>query len=285
MISAARQIVTECDNGRVVANRLGSAYDLFIAVEGWLMANAPHILIVDDDRQIRASLARFLTASGFRISAAEDGAAMFAAIEKRRFDLVVLDIMMPGEDGLTLCRRLREASRIPVIFLTALSGEIDCVVGLELGADDYICKPIRPRELLARIRAVLRRVGDTASQREHQPVVAYEFEGWRLDAVRRTLRNPKGVLVELTGGEFDLLLVFAERPRHVLTRDQLLDLTRGKEAAVLDRSIDVQVGRLRRKIEADPQLPMLIKTVRSGGYVFCADVLVASAESVADAVS
>jgi two-component system OmpR family response regulator len=285
MISAARQIVTECDNGRVVANRLGSAYDLFIAVEGWLMANAPHILIVDDDRQIRASLARFLTASGFRISAAEDGAAMFAAIEKRRFDLVVLDIMMPGEDGLTLCRRLREASRIPVIFLTALSGEIDCVVGLELGADDYICKPIRPRELLARIRAVLRRVGDTASQREHQPVVAYEFEGWRLDAVRRTLRNPKGVLVELTGGEFDLLLVFAERPRHVLTRDQLLDLTRGREAAVLDRSIDVQVGRLRRKIEADPQLPMLIKTVRSGGYVFCADVLVASAESVADAVS
>jgi two-component system, OmpR family, response regulator len=249
------------------------------------MANAPHILIVDDDRQIRASLARFLTASGFRISAAEDGAAMFAAIEKRRFDLVVLDIMMPGEDGLTLCRCLREASRIPVIFLTALSGEIDCVVGLELGADDYICKPIRPRELLARIRAVLRRVGDTASQREHQPVVAYEFEGWRLDAVRRTLRNPKGVLVELTGGEFDLLLVFAERPRHVLTRDQLLDLTRGREAAVLDRSIDVQVGRLRRKIEADPQLPMLIKTVRSGGYVFCADVLVASAESVADAVS
>jgi two-component system OmpR family response regulator len=285
MISAARQIVTECDNGRVVANRLGSAYDLFIAVEGWLMANAPHILIVDDDRQIRASLARFLTASGFRISAAEDGAAMFAAIEKRRFDLVVLDIMMPGEDGLTLCRRLREASRIPVIFLTALSGEIDCVVGLEPGADDYICKPIRPRELLARIRAVLRRVGDTASQREHQPVVAYEFEGWRLDAVRRTLRNPKGVLVELTGGEFDLLLAFAERPRHVLTRDQLLDLTRGREAAVLDRSIDVQVGRLRRKIEADPQLPMLIKTVRSGGYVFCADVLVASAESVADAVS
>lgn len=249
------------------------------------MANAPHILIVDDDRQIRASLARFLTANGFRISAAEDGAAMFAAIEKGRFDLVVLDIMMPGEDGLTLCRRLREASRIPVIFLTALSGEIDCVAGLELGADDYICKPVRPRELLARIRAVLRRGGDMAPQRERAPVVSYEFERWRLDAVRRTLRNPKGVLVELTGGEFDLLLVFAEHPRNVLTRDQLLDLTRGREAAVLDRSIDVQVGRLRRKIEADPQLPMLIKTVRSGGYVFCADVLVGSAEHGADAVS
>ena len=249
------------------------------------MANAPHILIVDDDRQIRASLARFLTANGFRISAAEDGVAMFAAIEKGRFDLVVLDIMMPGEDGLALCRRLREASRLPVIFLTALSEEIDCVAGLELGADDYICKPIRPRELLARIRAVLRRVGDTALQRERAPVVSYEFEGWRLDAVRRTLRNPKGVLVELTGGEFDLLLVFAEHPRKVLTRDQLLDLTRGRDATVLDRSIDVQVGRLRRKIEADPQLPLLIKTVRSGGYVFCADVLVGSAENVADAVS
>src|SRR5271157_4838472 len=248
------------------------------------MANAPHILIVDDDRQIRASLARFLTANGFRISVAEDGAAMFAAIEKGRFDLVVLDIMMPGEDGLTLCRRLREASRIPVIFLTALSAEIDCVAGLELGADDYICKPVRPRELLARIRAVLRRAGDTTLKRERAPVVSYEFEGWRLDAVRRTLRNPKGVLVELTGGEFDLLLVFAEHPNNVLTRDQLLDLTRGRDAAVLDR-IDVQVGRLRRKIEADPQLPVLIKTVRSGGYVFCADVLVGSAEYVTDAVS
>ena len=249
------------------------------------MTNAPHILIVDDDRQIRASLTRFLTANGFRISAAEDGAAMFAAIEKGRFDLVVLDIMMPGEDGLTLCRRLREASRIPVIFLTALSGEIDCVVGLELGADDYICKPVRPRELLARIRAVLRRVGDMTLQRERAPVVSYEFEGWLLDAVRRTLRNPKGVLVELTGGEFDLLLAFAEHPHNVLTRDQLLDLTRGREAAVLDRSIDVQVGRLRRKIEADPQFPVLIKTVRSGGYVFCADVLAGPVDYVADAVS
>jgi len=249
------------------------------------MANAPHILIVDDDRQIRASLARFLTANGFRISVAEDGAAMFAAIEKGRFDLVVLDIMMPGEDGLTLCRRLREAGRIPVIFLTALSAEIDCVAGLELGADDYICKPVRPRELLARIRAVLRRAGEMSLKQERAPVVSYQFEGWRLDAVRRTLRNPKGVLVELTGGEFDLLLVFAEHPNNVLTRDQLLDLTRGRDAAVLDRSIDVQVGRLRRKIEADPQLPVLIKTVRSGGYVFCADVLVGSAEYVADAVS
>jgi two-component system, OmpR family, response regulator len=249
------------------------------------MPNAPHILIVDDDKLIRTSLSRFLTASGFRVSAAEDGVAMFAAVQKGRFDLVVLDIMMPGEDGLTVCRRFREASRTPVIFLTALSGEIDCVVGLELGADDYICKPVRPRELLARVRAVLRRTGTRTEEKESAPVVSYEFAGWHLDAVRRTLRNPQSALVELTGGEFDLLLVFVERPRRVLTRDQLLDLTRGKESAVFDRSIDVQISRLRRKIEADPQLPTLIKTVRSGGYVFCVDVLARSAEPATDAVS
>ncbi len=249
------------------------------------MPTAPHILIVEDDRQIRTSLARLLTANGFRVSEAEDGVAMFVAVANGRFDLVVLDIMMRGEDGFTLCRRLHETSKIPVIFLTALSQEIDCVVGLELGADDYICKPIRSRELLARIRAVLRRTGDITAKPESAAAVSYEFEGWRLDAVRRTLRNPEGVLVELTGGEFDLLLVFTGRPRHVLTRDQLLDLTRGREAAVFDRSIDVQVSRLRRKIEADPQLPVLIKTVRSGGYVFCADVLSGSAEYATDAVS
>jgi two-component system, OmpR family, response regulator len=250
----------------------------------FIMPNTPHLLIVDDDRQIRTSLARFLALSGFRVSAAEDGAAMFEAIQKGRIDLVVLDIMMPGEDGLTLCRRLRETSAVPVIFLTAISGEIDCVAGLELGADDYICKPIRPRELLARIRAVLRRGSEMASQKRNAPIAFYEFEGWRLDAVRRTLRNPEGVLVELTGGEFDLLLVFTGRPQRVLTRDHLLDLTRGREAAVFDRSIDVQVSRLRRKIEADPQLPVLIKTVRSGGYVFCATVVANPAE-YADALS
>ncbi len=250
-----------------------------------LMPGTQHILIADDDRQIRTSLSRFLTASGFRVSAAEDGVAMFAAVEKGRFDLIVLDIMMPGEDGLSLCRRLRAGSRIPVILLTALSGEIDRILGLELGADDYICKPFSPRELLARIRAVLRRTGDTAHKGgSGSPGVSYEFEGWRLDAVRRTLHNPEGALVELTAGEFDLLLAFAEHSQHVLTRDQLLDLTRGRESTIFDRSIDVQVSRLRRKIEADPQLPVLIKTVRSGGYVFCADVLAGSAKCIADAV-
>jgi two-component system OmpR family response regulator len=242
------------------------------------MPNVPHILITDDDRQIRTSLARFLAGNGFRVSAAEDGAVMFAAMETGRFDLIVLDIMMPGEDGLSLCRRLRAVNKIPVVLLTALSGETDRIVGLELGADDYICKPFNPRELLARIRAVLRRTGVLADPGEHAKPVSYEFEGWRIDAVRRTLRNPEGALVELTAGEFDLLLAFAGHPQHVLTRDQLLDLTRGRESQVFDRSIDVQVSRLRRKIEADPQVPTFIKTVRAGGYVFCAGVQAGSPE-------
>jgi two-component system OmpR family response regulator len=237
------------------------------------MSNTPHILITDDDRQIRTGLARFLTQNGYRVSAAEDGVAMFAAIEKSRFDLVVLDIMMPGEDGLSLCRRFRGTSKIPVVLLTAKAEETDRIVGLEIGADDYICKPFNPRELLARIRAVLRRTLDTADPGEPEKPALYQFEGWQLDTVRRTLRNPDGALVELTAGEFDLLQAFAERPQQVLTRDHLLDLTRGRESSVFDRSIDVQVSRLRRKIEADPQVPVLIKTVRSGGYVFCADVL------------
>lgn len=236
------------------------------------MPNTPHILIADDDRLIRTSLARFLEGNGFRVSAVADGVAMFQAIENSRVDLVVLDIMMPGEDGLSLCRRLRATGKIPIVLLTALSTETDRIVGLELGADDYICKPFNPRELLARIRAVLRRSGEAPAPEERAKAVSYEFEGWRLDAVRRTLHNPEGTLVELTAGEFDLLLAFVEYPQHVLTRDQLLDITRGREANVFDRSIDVQVSRLRRKIETDPQDPAFIKTVRSGGYVFCAGV-------------
>jgi two-component system OmpR family response regulator len=235
------------------------------------MPNSPHILVTDDDVQIRTGLARFLSASGFRVSVAPDGVAMFAAVANRRFDLIVLDIMMPGEDGLSICRRFRAMSKIPVVLLSAISGEADRVVGLELGADDYICKPVSPRELLARIRAVLRRTKDAVRQGE-QVAPAYDFEGWRLDTVRRTLCDPEGVQVDLTAGEFVLLQTFLERPQEVLTRDQLLDLTRGRESNVFDRSIDVQISRLRRKIEADPQVPELIKTVRSGGYVFCAEV-------------
>lgn len=229
-----------------------------------------HILVVDDDRQIRTSLSRFLTANGLRVSHADDAAAMFTALEGGRFDLVILDVMMPGEDGLAACRRLRAMSKIPIVLLTAMSEETDRIVGLELGADDYVCKPFSPRELLARIRAILRRTGTEPEERPASPSLV--FEGWQLDRIRRTLRDPQGALVELTAGEYDLLVAFAEHPQHVLTRDQLLDLTRGRVSGPFDRSIDVQVSRLRRKIEADPQQPEFIKTVRAGGYIFCASI-------------
>ena len=232
------------------------------------MTATPHILLVDDDRQIRTSLGRFFAANRLRVTQAKDAAAMSAALEKGRFDLIVLDVMMPGEDGLSACRRLRRTSKIPILLLTAMSDETDRIVGLELGADDYVCKPFNPRELLARIRAILRRAGSEPEERP--PASSLNFEGWRLDRVRRTLRDPGGSLVELTAGEYDLLVAFAEHPQHVLTRDQLLDLTRGRVSGPFDRSIDVQVSRLRRKIEADPQQPELIKTVRAGGYIFCA---------------
>ena len=157
---------------------------------------------------------------------ATDAAAMFAALEKGRFDLIVLDVMMPGEDGLSTCRRLRGMSKIPIVLLTAMSDETDRIVGLELGADDYVCKPFSPRELLARIRTILRRAGP--AQEERPAASCLVFEGWQLDRVRRTLRDPQGSLVELTAGEYDLLVAFAEHPQHILTRDQLLDLTRGR---------------------------------------------------------
>ncbi len=234
------------------------------------MTATPHILVVDDDRQIRTSIGRFLTANGLRVTQATDTAAMFSTLERGRFDLIVLDVMMPGEDGLSACRRLRGTSNIPIVLLTAMSDETDRIVGLELGADDYVCKPFSPRELLARIRAILRRAG--AEPDERPAASSLVFEGWQLDRIRRTLRDSQGSLVELTAGEYDLLIAFAEHPQHVLTRDQLLDLTRGRVSGPFDRSIDVQVSRLRRKIEADPQQPELIKTVRAGGYIFCAPV-------------
>ncbi len=219
------------------------------------MATSPHILIVDDDRQIRTSLGRFLVSNGIRITEAADDAAMWGALDLGKFDLIVLDVMMPGEDGLSLCRRLRATRSIPVVLLTAMSGETDRIIGLEIGADDYVCKPFSPRELLARIRAVLRRTQDTLSKDSAPALTDYEFDGWRLDIVRRVLRNPDDVLVDLTAGEFDLLLAFVEHPQQVLTRNHLLDLTRGRASAPFDRSIDVQISRLRRKIEADPQQP------------------------------
>jgi len=236
------------------------------------MDTAPHILVVDDDREIRDLLARYLRKHELRVDTAPDGRAMFRMLEAGRFDLVVLDLMLPGEDGLSLCRRLRADSTLPVIMLTAMGEEPDRIVGLEMGADDYVTKPFSPRELLARIRTVLRRAGSAPAPADAAAGQAYEFAGWRLDTARRTLTAPDGVLVTLTAGEYELLLAFVDRPNRVLTRDQLLDITRGRDAAAFDRAVDVQLSRLRRKIEPDPKAPAMIKTVRGGGYVLACDV-------------
>ena len=236
------------------------------------MSRSPHLLIVDDDAEIRDLLARFLKKHGYRVDTAADGRAMMKQLEAGRFDLVVLDLMLPGEDGLSLCRRLRATSRLPIIMLTALGEETDRIVGLEMGADDYLAKPFNPRELLARIKAVLRRADGTPVVDDADGGRVLVFEGWRLDLTRRELRTADGVLTPLTGGELDLLAAFAEHPRRGLSRDQLLDLTKGRSALPFDRAIDVQISRLRRRIEADPKAPAIIKTVRGGGYIFACDV-------------
>lgn len=235
------------------------------------MSEEPHILIVDDDLGLRDLLSQFLARHGYRAHAVAEGQAMFEALETWAIDLVVLDLMLPGDDGLVLCQRLRSSSTVPVIMLTAMGEPVDRIVGLELGADDYVPKPCQPRELLARIRAVLRRNGARTAP---NPVTAsvFRFAGFQLDLSRRELVDGDGRLVELTSGELDLLKVLLERPQRVLSRDNLLDLTRGREAAAFDRSIDSQISRLRRKIEADPAHPRLIKTVRNAGYVFTGDV-------------
>ncbi len=232
----------------------------------------PHLLIVDDDREIRDLLTRFLTRHGYRVTSARDGREMRKALADWRIDLIVLDLMLPGDDGLTLCRELRAQSDIPVIMLTAMGEETDRIVGLEMGADDYLAKPFNPRELVARIRSVLRR-----ARRAHDPIPepgreVLRFAGWTLDMAARRLARDDGETVALSSGEFDLLAAFAAHPRRVLSRDQLLDLTRGRTAGPFDRSIDIQVSRLRRKIEPDPKNPTLIKTVRGGGYMFTPEV-------------
>jgi two-component system OmpR family response regulator len=234
-----------------------------------LVTQSPHILIVDDDREIRDLLSKFLRKHELRVDIAADGREMRKILENSRIDLVVLDLMLPGEDGLSLCRSLRETKGVPVIMLTALGEETDRIVGLEMGADDYVAKPFNPRELLARIRAVLRRAGSG------DPPAAADmlgFENWKLDLVRRELRSADGVLQPLTAGEYELLLAFVQHPKRVLSRDQLLDLTKGRAAVPFDRSIDVQLSRLRRKIEPDPAEPSLIQTVRGGGYIFSCNV-------------
>ena len=232
----------------------------------------PHLLVVDDHREIRDSLHAYLSKHGYRVSTAESAAAARRVLLTSGIDLVVLDIMMPGEDGLALCRSLRETTRLPIILLTAMSEDTDRVVGLEMGADDYVTKPFNPRELLARIKAVLRRTHALPPQRQPLASDTVRFERWILDVRRRELIGTDGVAVPLSTAEFLLLSAFLNHPHMVLSRDQLLDLTRGREAEVFDRSIDNQVSRLRKKIEADPKRPTYIKTHWGGGYSFTAEV-------------
>ena len=233
------------------------------------MTSVPHLLIVDDDEDILSLLTKFFRKHSHPVTVAADGAAMFAALQAHPIDLVILDLMLRGEDGLSLCQRLRATSHVPIIMLTAMADHTDRVVGLEVGADDYLTKPFDQRELLARVKAVLRRTaasGAPATPAETRPALC--FANWRLDVTRRELRSQDDTLVFLSGGEFDLLLAFTEHPQRVLTRDQLLDLSRGASHAAYDRSIDVQVSRLRYKLETDPKNPSLIRTVRNGGYLF-----------------
>lgn len=237
------------------------------------MENHPHILIVDDDREIRDLLGKFLEKHGLRVTTARDGREARRAWLNGHFQLVVLDLMLPGESGLDLARWLRGQSNVPIVMLTAMGEETDRIIGLELGADDYVPKPFNPRELLARIRAVLRRAGDAADRRiDATASQIMRFAGWVLEPARRRLLNPDGVEVPLTGGEYDLLVALAERPNRVLTRDMLLDLLRGRQAGPFDRAIDVAVSRLRRKLEDDGRHAQLIKTVRGGGYVLATTV-------------
>jgi two-component system OmpR family response regulator len=228
------------------------------------MTDKGYILVVDDDPEIRELLAHFLRGHGFHVNVAADGVALFEQLRQGEPDLVVLDLMLPGEDGLSLCRRLTADHSIPIIMLTAVAEEADRIVGLEMGVDDYLTKPFNPRELLARIRAVLRRAGQPVAGRGQ----LVRFQGWQLDLGRRELKREDGTLVPLSAGEFRLLQVLAEHPQQVLSRDFLLERTHGRESGPYDRSVDIQLSRLRRKIEDNPKNPIIIKTVRSGGYMF-----------------
>ena len=231
-----------------------------------------HILIVDDDGEIRQLLATYLGRNGLKTSTAADGRAMWRALQAGGVDLVVLDLMLPGDDGLTLCRQLRASSDLPVIMLTARGDETDRIVGLEMGADDYLSKPFSARELLARIKVVLKRVRSLPPnlQPDHSRWLA--FAGWQLDTAHRHLLSPAGVVTPLSGAEYRLLRIFLAHPNRVLNRDQLVDLTQGREADPLDRSIDVQVSRLRHRLGDDPKDPLLVKTVRGEGYVLSVPV-------------
>jgi two-component system OmpR family response regulator len=231
----------------------------------------PHILVIDDDREIRDLLGMFLERQNLRVTSVRDAREARRVWPNGNFQLVILDLMLPGENGLDFGRWLRSHSDVPIVMLTAMAEDTDRIIGLELGADDYVPKPFNPRELLARIRAVLRR-GSESERRSEQNGQLLRFGGWTLDPTRRQLMNPDGVDVPLTGGEYDLLAALVDRANRVLTRDMLLDLLRGRQAGPFDRAIDVAISRLRRKLEDKGRNAQLIKTVRGGGYVLAAEV-------------
>lgn len=228
------------------------------------------LLLVDDEPALREPLAEYLSRQGFAVAQAASAAEARSQLKNELPELVLLDIMMPGEDGLSLCRHLADAHQIPVILLTAKGEAMDRIVGLEIGADDYVVKPFEPRELVARIRSVLRRSAKGGAQPAEDEL--FEFEGWQLDPLKRRLTDPEGAMVSISSAEFRLLMAFLEHPRQVLDRDRLLDMVQGREAHLFDRAVDNQVSRLRRKIEVDSKAPTLIQTVWGGGYMLATDV-------------
>jgi two-component system OmpR family response regulator len=236
------------------------------------MPTQDHILVDDDDAEIRALLREYLQKQGYRVTAVADGKALRSAVETSQPDVIVLDLMMPGEDGLSLCRGLRAHSNVPIIMLTARGEETDRIVGLEMGADDYLAKPFNPRELLARIKSVLRRARSVPDNLKQAVASSYRFAGWTLDVATRNLAAPDRVVVPLGGAEFRLLRIFLDHPNRVLTRDQLIDFMLSRDAAPFDRAIDVQVSRLRHRLREDAKEPAIIKTVRGQGYVLSAQV-------------
>lgn len=235
-----------------------------------LPAGPATVLVVDDDGEILGLVARFLRSHGFEVLTARSGADMTACLAQAAVDLVVLDLMLPGASGLDLCRDLRRSSAVPVIILSAKGDEVDRIIGLEVGADDYLAKPFNPRELLARISAVLRRTQARPAGRAAGPQRLVRFAGWQLDTMKRELRDARGVIVDLSTGEYDLLVAFLDAPQRVLSRDYLLDATRTRAVEAFDRSIDVQISRLRRKVEGEQEV---IKTIRGVGYMFTPDVV------------
>ena len=237
------------------------------------MTTPEHILIVDDDAEIRSLLSNYLQKNGYRTTAVAEGKGMLAALDKGGTDLIVLDLMLPGDDGLVLCRNLRARSNIPVIMLTARGDDMDRILGLEMGADDYLPKPFNPRELLARIKSILRRAKALPGNMETGGDAArVYFAGWELDTISRQLVSPEGVVVSLSGSEYRLLRIFLNHPNRILNRDQLMDMMRGRETDPFDRSIDVQVSRLRHRLADDAKEPAIIKTVRGEGYILAVQV-------------